>query len=62
MHDRTLGVIALTKTLRGALALSLTVHGVNADDFYIENFFDSDLDLCLVSISSNQEGVLVIIK
>ena len=48
MHDRTLGVIALTKTLRGALALALAVHGVDADDFYIENLFDSDLDLCLI--------------
>ncbi len=62
MHDRTLGVIALTKTFRGALALTLTVHCVNADDFYIENFFDSNLDLCLISISRHQEGVLVLIE
>ena len=61
LHNRTLGIAALSKTVTGELALTLTVHGVDLENSHLENLFNGDLDLSLVCIWCNNECVLVLI-
>ena len=62
MHDGTLGVIALSEANLEALALSLTVHGVNTENLDAKYLLDCNLDLSLVGTWVNEEGVLILVK
>src|SRR5690606_33493814 len=57
-----LRVLALTETGLGALALTLPVDRVDADDLDTEDLLDRDLDLGLVGVRVHQEGVHVLFK
>ena len=62
MHDGTLGVIALSEANLEALALSLTVHGVNTENLDAKYLLDCNLDFSLVGTWVNEEGVLILVK
>src|SRR5882757_8884914 len=57
-HDRALRIFALAVTAAGALALARAVERVHADDLDLEHLLDGDLDLGLVCVRRDQEGVL----
>src|SRR4051794_32784218 len=59
--DGALGVVALSETDPGPLALALTVEGVDAGHLDVEDLFDGDLDLRLVGVRANEERVLVLV-
>ena len=56
-----LGVLTLTETGAGALALALTVDGVHRSDVDAENLFHGNLDLGLVRGRGHVEGVRVLL-
>ena len=62
MHDGTLGVIALSEANLEALALSLTVHGVNTENLDSEYLLDCNLDFSLVGTWVNEECVLILVE
>src|SRR5699024_3597263 len=59
--DGTLGVLALPPTGAGAAALALTVQGVDLGDLHIEDRFNGLLDLGLVRVLIDEEGVLPLV-
>src|SRR5690625_970389 len=61
-HDGALGVSPLTPPRTGAATLTGTIQRVHADDLDVEDLLDGDLDLRLVGIRSDDEGVLVLVE
>src|SRR4051794_17638015 len=55
--ERALGVLALPVAVAGALALALAVGGVHVQHPDVEDLLDRDLDLGLVGLRADQEGV-----
>src|SRR4051794_10708302 len=55
--ERALGVLALPVAVAGALALALAVGGVHVQYPDVEDLLDRDLDLGLVGLGADQEGV-----
>ncbi len=56
-YERALGVLALAVTGPRPLALALTVGGVDAAHLDAEDLLDGNLDLRLVRVRVDQEGV-----
>src|SRR5690606_20027645 len=61
-HNRALGVRPLAHTEAGPAALALAVVRVDAGDLDVEHLLDSDLDLGLVRMGCDHEGVLVLVE
>src|SRR5262249_45726734 len=59
LHHRPLRVLALAPTGPGALALALPVERVHGQDADTEDLLNGDLDLGLVRVRVDQEGVPV---
>src|SRR5439155_11782711 len=62
LHDRALGVLALSPSGTGALALALPVERVDRLDADVEDLLDGDLDSRLVRVRVNQERVPVLVE
>src|SRR5690348_8146974 len=60
--DRALGVSPLAEATAGALALALAVERVDVADLDVEDLLDGDLDLRLVGVRRDDEGVLVVVE
>src|SRR3954466_6627062 len=60
--DRALGVLALADAPRRTARLALAVEGVHGGDLDVEHLLDRDLDLGLVRIRVDDEGVLVVVE
>src|SRR3954447_12610792 len=60
--DRALGVLALAVAGAGALALARAVQRVDAEHLDPEHLLHGDLDLCLVGVRPDDEGVLAVLE
>src|SRR5918994_2757524 len=60
--DRALGVLALAVAGAGALALARAVQGVHAEHLDPEHLLDGNLDLGLVRVRADDEGVLPLVE
>src|SRR3954447_800441 len=60
--DRALGVLALAVAGAGALALARAVQRVDAEHLDPEHLLHGDLDLCLVGVRPDDEGVLALVE
>src|SRR4051794_20503732 len=60
--DRALGVLALAVAGARALPLPGAVQRVHADDLHPEHLLHGDLDLGLVRVGADQEGVLLLVE
>src|SRR5919112_3971526 len=60
--DGALGVLALAVAGAGALALARAVQRVDAEHLDPEHLLHGDLDLCLVGVRPDDEGVLALVE
>src|SRR4051794_37443483 len=60
--DGALGVLALADAARRTTRLALAVEGVDGGDLDVEHLLDRDLDLGLVRVRVDDEGVLVVVE
>src|SRR5215203_1543502 len=61
-HDRAFGVGALPEAAPGPAYLALPVDRVHPGDLHAENGFHRDLDLGLIGLWCDEEGVLVLVQ